>query len=103
MTQDELGESQEPVTPRSAADYLASRDGEARIIFSEMAESAAIVARAWTSVAQLVTTNPDEALTALIEAKIRLESFLPIEVEDGLRIVQELATLIDRELPDDPG
>ncbi len=85
----------------SAADYLEKHSLGVSIILAELAESAGAVSRSWNLAVASARSNPDQALTHLVEAEIRLDNHVRLELADTLRPIRAASARLDRELPDD--
>lgn len=84
----------------TAAEYVELHDGEMRTILGELIENAAKANLHWKNAHGLVRDDPDRALTELVEAWIALDTFIPIERRDALRVIDRASDLLDQELPD---
>jgi hypothetical protein len=85
----------------TAAEYLDSQDEVMRLILGEMVQHTANANVYWDAAQRLIAKNPEAALTHLVDAWIALNTFIPIERSDALRVVNRTMALLDRELPDD--
>ena len=85
----------------SAAEYIEERSLGVSIILAELAESAGAVSRSWNLAVSIARTDPDKALRHLVEAEIRLDNHVRLELADTLRPIRAAITRLERELPDD--
>jgi hypothetical protein len=85
---------------QSAAEYLEARNPEVSVILAELAESAGAVARSWHLAVEIARRDPDRAETHLIDAEIRLNHHVRLELSDSLRRVRRGIELLSRQLPD---
>jgi hypothetical protein len=84
-----------------AADYIDRADGEVRLILAELAESAGAVARSWSLALFEAHRDPERAVEHLIDAEIRLDNHVRLELADTLRHIRAALKRFDAELPDD--
>lgn len=81
--------------------WLRAADGGIRIILAELAESSGRANVLWSRAIDVLSTNPDQALTWLVELEIQLEHSVRPELEDTLKVVREGMARLDAELPED--
>jgi hypothetical protein len=87
-------------TPDAKA-WLREKDGGVRIIAAEMAEYAGRVNVLWTLALEGLESDPDGALTKLVEITILLENHLPLEIQDILSVATEGSERLAAEAPTD--
>jgi hypothetical protein len=85
---------------RSAAAFIEWNERPVGVILAELGESAGAVARSWHLAAEAVGTNPRLALQHLVEAELRLDSFVRLELRDTIRPIREAIKRLDAEIPD---
>lgn len=86
---------------RGAIGWLREKDGGVRIIAAEMAENAGRVNVLWTLALEALESDPDVAVSKLVEITILLENHLPLEVEDILAVAKEGSERLAEELAAD--
>ena len=71
-----------------------------RVIAAEMAENAARINLLWALTLDAVASDPDVALSRLVDIQILLEIPMPLEIEDLLAVVTEGCARLAAGLPD---
>lgn len=93
----------------TAAEYIEKHSIGVSIILAELAESAGAIGRSWNLAVELARREPEAALQHLVDAEIRLDTFVRSELADTLRPIRQSIARLDAELPDrdedgpDPG
>lgn len=84
----------------SAADLMRLNDAHLKVVLAELEESTTVVRLGWPRALELVDSDPEKALEALVDIQIQLRNFARLEVLELLRLVVLFSNRLDKELPD---